>query len=114
MARSMLPLILSLAMLFTSIGVASARGAAPAVDQVVICSGHGVSVLFLDADGAPTQAPQLCPDCVVHLVGPFPGGMDIALGSAPRQMSLQARVTSQNVRPHRSPTSPRAPPVSSI
>ena len=38
MMRAMLHMLLTVTMLMTSIGAASARGAAPAVDHVVICS----------------------------------------------------------------------------
>lgn len=58
----------------TSHSAAVARGATQAVDQMVICSGTTVAVVFIDADGQPTTAPHLCPDCALHLfaaVAPF-------------------------------------------
>lgn len=38
-----------------------------AVDRMVICTGLVASVVYTDADGQPTSAPHLCPDCVMHL-----------------------------------------------
>lgn len=37
-----------------------------AVGQMVICTGFGATVLYTDADGQPTSAPHLCPDCVMQ------------------------------------------------
>lgn len=58
---------LALALLATAQGMAVARGANPAVDQITLCTGHGPMPLYLDADGAPTEPPHLCPDCAVFL-----------------------------------------------
>ncbi|WP_415921779.1 hypothetical protein [Tateyamaria sp. SN6-1] len=107
----MLHLLLTMTLLATSIGSASARGAAPAVDHVVICSGHGVSVLYLDADGEPTDAPHLCPDCILHLVAPL-----LTAGSAMRAEGMARAVPqyfgrSQEVVPLPLTISARGPPV---
>mgnify|MGYP001795356004 CR=1 FL=1 len=114
MAHKTLHLFLTLALLVTSISAASARGAAPAVDQVVICSGHGVTVLFLDATGEPTQAPHLCPDCVLHLVAPLPGGVALVPQAVSLETTVRGRRTPQDVRPHLSPITSRGPPTDLI
>lgn len=114
MARTALHLIVTLALLVTGIGAASARGAAPAVDRVVICAGHGLSVLYLDADGEPTQAPHMCPDCVVHLLAPWPdasAGQFVAIG---RTVPPWPRTVPQDVRPYPSTIAARGPPNLSI
>ena len=59
MCRVLLHLTLTVTMLVSGIGAASARGASPAVDQMVICSGNGMYVVYLDADGEPTLGPHL-------------------------------------------------------
>ena len=65
--RRLFSLFLTLALAFTSISVAQARGAAAATDQMVICSGTGTMVVYVDADGQPTHAPHLCAECVLML-----------------------------------------------
>ncbi|WP_299621870.1 hypothetical protein [uncultured Tateyamaria sp.] len=68
MMRMLSALLLSLVLAVTSHSAGMARGASTAVDQIVICTGFGATVIHMDADGQPTQAPHLCPDCVVHLL----------------------------------------------
>ncbi|GGX59992.1 hypothetical protein GCM10007385_31540 [Tateyamaria omphalii] len=67
MFRTIMPIVLSLALLLASLGTAVARGAPQAEDKIVICSGTTVAVIFVDADGQPTTAPHVCPDCALHL-----------------------------------------------
>ena len=52
---------------FTSQAMAVTRGAAAATGQMVICNGNGTMTLYTDAQGAPTSAPHICPDCVASL-----------------------------------------------
>ncbi|WP_299164643.1 hypothetical protein [uncultured Tateyamaria sp.] len=66
MMRACLSILLSLMLLVTSHSMAVARGADRAVDRIVICTGTTVSAIYVDADGQPTQAPHLCPDCALH------------------------------------------------
>ena len=47
--------------------MAFARTQAPADGQIVRCAGHGAVVVFVDEEGQPTSAPQLCPDCTQAL-----------------------------------------------
>ncbi|MEM6566506.1 MAG: hypothetical protein AAF665_18795 [Pseudomonadota bacterium] len=47
--------------------MAIARGSAAASDQMVICTGHGFITIYTDANGAPTSAPHICPDCILSL-----------------------------------------------
>ena len=114
MARIAFRLALVMALVLTSYGAASARGAAPAVDRMVICAGHDVVVVYLDAEGHPTHAPHLCPDCVMHLLADVPAPMSLAAPGQLRQLAWQDRVTSQDVRRPSLPISSRGPPVSSI
>jgi len=73
MIRTLTALFLSFALVIMSYGTASARGASSAVDSMVICIGTGSVVVYVDADGQPTAAPHLCPDCALHLlVGVLP------------------------------------------
>ncbi|MEL7092014.1 MAG: DUF2946 family protein [Pseudomonadota bacterium] len=72
MMRSVISAVMAVLLLVTSLSAASARGANPAAQSMVICSGHGVALIYLDADGNETRAPHLCPDCLMHLTG-LPG-----------------------------------------
>lgn len=55
---------LAAALAVAGAGWALARGQAPAVGVVVICTGTGLVSIALDADGNPTGAHLLCPDCL--------------------------------------------------
>ena len=62
--------LLILAVAMTAVSVGHAHGQPRAVGEIVICTGHGPVTIAVDADGQPTQANHLCPDCVVKLTGP--------------------------------------------
>ncbi|WP_299771287.1 hypothetical protein [uncultured Tateyamaria sp.] len=114
MHRAVVSILLSLVLLATSYSAAVARGAPQAVDQMVICSGTTVAVVFIDTDGQPTTAPHLCPDCALHLfaaVAPFeaiPKWLDNATMLRATPPVEQQSVTCQ-LR-----ASARAPPVDLI
>lgn len=44
--------------------MAVARGANDATGKMVLCTGSGEKVVYMDAQGNPTSAPHLCPDCL--------------------------------------------------
>mmetsp|Transcript_32491 Transcript_32491/g.62592 ORF Transcript_32491/g.62592 Transcript_32491/m.62592 type:complete len:81 (+) Transcript_32491:107-349(+) len=69
MIRALLSITLSLVLVLTSHSAGMAKASPAAVDQMVICTGLGTTVIYTDADGRPTTTPHLCPDCVVHLDG---------------------------------------------
>lgn len=56
--------------------MAVVRGASAAAGQIVICSGTTTEIVFVDAEGMPTEAPHFCPDCVVS----FSDDRPVALG----------------------------------
>ena len=64
MLRAFLSFSLALVLVLTSQAMASARGAAAATGQMVICNGDGTRVTYTDATGAPTAPPHICPECV--------------------------------------------------
>ncbi|MEM6758643.1 MAG: hypothetical protein AAF601_04110 [Pseudomonadota bacterium] len=90
MTRVMVSVLMAVMLVATSIGAASARGAAPVADSIVICSGHGVELVYLDADGNETRAPHLCPDCLMHLAG-LPSGVAV--------LALPADAAGAHLRP---------------
>ncbi len=65
-------------LVLTSVALGTARGQAPAEGQLVICSGHGTKVIWVDGEGQPTQAPHYCADCVLSLIAVGPVAACIA------------------------------------
>lgn len=66
--RSYIAVLLAFVLAFTGHSMAAARGASPAIDQMVLCIGNGSVVVYMDENGAPTSAPHICPDCTVSLL----------------------------------------------
>ncbi|WP_170362547.1 MULTISPECIES: hypothetical protein [Ruegeria] len=64
-----LPLALSLLVILTGQGVAASRGMDRAVGQMVLCTGTGPVVVYMDAEGQPTQPPHFCPEYALTLLG---------------------------------------------
>ena len=60
-------LILSAALALTAQTMAHSRGAAMAEGQMVLCTGTGAVTVYFDAEGNPTSAPHICPDCALSL-----------------------------------------------
>ena len=65
--RSLTALTLALMLALTSLTLAVARGQAPALGTIILCSGAGMQALPVDADGNPTGPPHVCPDGVTAL-----------------------------------------------
>lgn len=65
-------LSLAFVVAFTAVAVGAVRGQADAEGRMVICTGHGPIVQHFDAEGNPTGAPHLCPDCVMTLLSAAP------------------------------------------
>ncbi|MFK7837719.1 MAG: hypothetical protein AB8B60_16040 [Sulfitobacter sp.] len=111
MMRVVFSLTLALMLALTSQAMAVARGSSAATGQMVLCIGDEAVAVFVDAEGQPTRAPHLCPDCVVNLaVGPFepfvtlPRAVERAV-SCP-QLPLLAVAKPKGLVPHT-----RAPPA---
>lgn len=66
MMRGIVSFVTSLLLVLTSHSMAQARNAADATDQMVICAGSQAVVIYIDAQGTPTHAPHVCPDCALH------------------------------------------------
>lgn len=64
-----LPIALSLLVILTGQGMAASRGMDRVVGQMVLCTGTGPVVVYMDAEGQPTQDPHLCPEYVMTLLG---------------------------------------------
>jgi hypothetical protein len=59
--------LLCVLLVLTGQSMAVARGAMASGGQMVICSGAGPVTVHVDAQGNPTTAPRVCPDCVLTL-----------------------------------------------
>lgn len=112
MIRLFLSLLLTLSLAFTSLTMAQARGAAAATGQIEICSGAHATIVYVDAQGQPTKAPHVCPDCLIVLA---PGEAHHPLIPIHAVLPAPApdRLSACNV-PHPSGVTPpsRAPPLS--
>lgn len=62
--KPILAVFLALMLGVTSITLAAARGRAPAVAEIVICSGFALQTIPVDATGKPTGKAHICPDAV--------------------------------------------------
>ena len=61
---SYLTLFLVLAITLTAHSAGAMLGMRDATGQIVICSGSGPVVVYVDSDGQPAKAPHDCPDCI--------------------------------------------------
>ncbi|WP_323783846.1 hypothetical protein [Leisingera sp.] len=66
--RICLGLFLVLAVALTAHSAAARQGARDAAGQMVICTGLGPEIVYVDSDGQPVPPPHSCPDCVMHLL----------------------------------------------
>jgi hypothetical protein len=62
--RTYLAAILSAALVLAAFGGASARMMRSATGQMVICTGTGPAVIYVDDAGQPAKPPHPCPDCI--------------------------------------------------
>ena len=109
--RPLISLTLALILALSSQSMAVARGASAGTGQMVICSGVGVTVIYVDSEGQPTAAPHICPDATL-LVGadvPDVGPVGTPLDSRP--VLWQAYAQSQIHRIAVTRTQARAPPL---
>lgn len=104
--------LLALAVMVSSVTMAVARQQPRSTGEMVLCTGYGMVVIGVDAQGQPTGPMLPCPDCVLSLAGlesdavvlPLPPQTLVAQAHALR--SLPAPATGAPVFRH-----PRAPPV---
>jgi hypothetical protein len=65
--RPILALCLCALLALTSQTMAVARGAPAPAGTMVLCTGTGPVTVLIDADGEPTGAVHICPDCALGL-----------------------------------------------
>ena len=62
LARHMISGLMLMVIALTSVELAAARGQAPAVGTMVICTGTGPLHILVDENGQPTGGVMVCPD----------------------------------------------------
>jgi len=108
--RSYLTLFLVLAVTLTAHSAGAMRGMRDATGQVVICSGTGPVVIYVDADGQPARTPVNCPDCITLNIDAMAAPEQVQLAMRRPQVKVQqpARVRIQSRMPLQACA--RAPP----
>lgn len=102
---------LCLLLVLTGQSMAMMRGAAAPVGQMEICAGDTVVTVYIDAEGVPTAAPHVCPDCIMVLGQSPLQAMAVAIGTLAHLEPFDRL----HVRPHGNAVETgfhsRAPPV---
>jgi hypothetical protein len=109
--RSFTAICLAFVLVLTGQSMAVARGAAPAVGQMVLCIGNGSVVVYMDESGAPTAAPHVCPDCTLTMVEPRAAERILLAGSLSVWDAPQLVAQMIYVQPRVLTYLSRAPPV---
>lgn len=65
--RTYLAVALALVLTLTAQGMALARTAPDPAGQMVLCTGTGPVTVLVDAEGQPTGAVHICPECALSL-----------------------------------------------
>ncbi len=108
--HSLFPIVLCLFVVLTGQGVAVSRGVDKAVGQMVLCTGNGPVVVYMDENGQPTAPPHYCPDYALTLLG----AVAIAQPSLPQaplpEMPPLLRASESLIAPPVPQTPARAPP----
>lgn len=108
--RSIAALFLCVILTLASHSTAVARGASADLEQIEICSGGAVIVIYLDSQGQPAQVHHVCPECLATWAGPPETRDGFAAGTLcfSYDRSLAGRLGF--AQPQMPGFSPRAPP----
>lgn len=109
---ALLAFALAAALALTSQTTAKMRGQSVAVGAVVLCIGGGAVTVPVDADGNPTGAAHLCPDCMAAQFTALLPGMTLPPRPAAGLLTLAAPLEQQAILPEttRVHAPARAPP----
>ncbi len=110
--RRYLAIVLSLLVVLTGQGVAASRGVGEAVGQMVLCTGDGPVLVYMDETGQPVKPPHYCPDFALNLLGAV---LDdpLSVPPAPGRANPALQRDAGNLIALPLPQTPaRAPPVS--
>lgn len=87
--RTYLALILAGLLVLSGQGMAMAHTTDPS-GQIVVCSGSGPTVVYVDEDGQPVGPPMYCPECALHILdaAEVPQGVAIVQVARPQVLTL--------------------------
>ncbi len=74
MKRLALALFMSLSLAITGLAMAVARGQGQqpvGAEQIVICTGVGITTITIGPDGQPVETVHMCPDAMTQLAATF-------------------------------------------
>lgn len=109
--RPLAGLLLALVLSLTGQTMAVARGAAPAVGVMVLCTGAGPRAVLVDESGAPTGPRHLCPDCALSLLVAAPDSPATPLVRAYARLDPIAPAPGRAAKPSLPVPSARGPPA---
>lgn len=111
--RLFLPVVLILSLIAAGQAIAASKGANPATGMMTLCTGKGIVTVLTDADGQPTSAPHLCPDCALSaLSGTLPPDAAPLLVGAGTALRSAWPPTAAFLPSEVQPSFPRGPPLS--
>jgi hypothetical protein len=79
---------LALMLVLTSQAMAVARGTSGPAGQMVLCTGTGPTLIYVDQNGVPTGPAVYCPDCALAGLA--------ALAPHPQFLAFEATITAAN------------------
>lgn len=86
--RTYLALFLALLLVLTGQSMAIARGFGGPAGEMVLCTGSGPVMVYVDENGAPTKPPHYCPDGVLSLLVDMPAPDPMLLPLIMRSVAL--------------------------
>ncbi|MEX0328091.1 MAG: hypothetical protein AB3N07_05160 [Ruegeria sp.] len=108
--RITVALVLSALLGLTGQSIAATRGMDRAAGQMVLCTGAGPVVVYVDDQGQPTRPPHYCPDYALSLLGAILGAqVDVPPEAANLHIGPE-RVRDSLVAAPVPPSPARAPP----
>lgn len=110
MSRICAALLMAL-VIVTAQGAAHARGMADPAGKMVICTGTGPVMVYMDEDGQPTQAPHLCPEFALSLILDVAGFDPTVTRDVVTRAAEAAVVRVMPRRAHFATAQARAPPA---
>ncbi|MCF6233328.1 MAG: hypothetical protein L3J36_09575 [Rhodobacteraceae bacterium] len=110
--RICLAAFVALMLVLTSQVMAVARGASGPAGQMVLCTGTGSAVIYVDQNGAPTGPPVYCPVCALvdlATIAPPPQFLAFELTTTSADFPALRGILRSSPRPGN--TRARAPPM---
>ncbi|CRL11797.1 hypothetical protein NIT7321_02667 [Phaeobacter italicus] len=107
--RAYLTILLMAALSLT--GISAQAGMRDASGQMVLCTGTGPAMVYVDSDGQPTSPPADCPECLTFVADLALGGLPAGWQMAPRALQLDIATVTLSLQPLRLAAWARAPPI---